>query len=287
VSCHTSGQDQNNADADACIAAPASTCDEDNGEVAPVVREQRVALNVVEAALVWMRHPRRRLGHVLRRIQAQHLMQPALHQVSGGVPDRQADGRVRRSQTDGQMHGSGTVRSCSAGDEFVHHTRQTHGAAARSGRTDARAARPTDRQTDLRLTDMPTGSNHKACRTGQLTVWGSWSIGARVGSVKSFRSECPPAGAPNQSTQLATELRGVWQLAGLAMGGVYLSCRRRARPPDRLLELDLAEGAPDGAAGSGIGAGAGAQLGALLAQLLDQLQRQAAAGACARATRAR
>jgi len=53
-----------------------------------VVREERVPLDVEELALVRMRQLGRRPRHVLGRVQAERLVEPALDGVARGVPDQ-------------------------------------------------------------------------------------------------------------------------------------------------------------------------------------------------------
>ena len=51
-----------------------------------MVREQCVALHIVQLAVAGVRQLRRRRGDVLRRIQAQQVVEPRLHLVPSPIP---------------------------------------------------------------------------------------------------------------------------------------------------------------------------------------------------------
>ena len=51
-----------------------------------MVREQCVALHVVQLAVAGVRQLRRRRGNVLRRIQAQQVVEPRLHLIPSPIP---------------------------------------------------------------------------------------------------------------------------------------------------------------------------------------------------------
>ena len=64
-----------------------------------MVREQCVALHVVQLAVARVRQLRRRRGDVLRRIQAQQVVEPRLHLVSSSIPGHNTILREMHTQT--------------------------------------------------------------------------------------------------------------------------------------------------------------------------------------------